>query len=657
MDQAIEAIESLSEERLSDAIQRISNINSQEGPFRESLLHKTVQKNWKTGSLILLRNHFNVRLVNSFGQTCLHYAVTLNNLELVRLLIEEGSKDFINDTDRRGHSPLHDAAALGFGDIVQELLEAGALVNESDNNGLTPLHKAIFARDPKTVYHLLAHGANIEAEDYYNGSALSLLLSTCEDLFMSVLDLCFSECEDKIYEESRIKIKFYPLFNSSNSSELNVIREILKNGSLRMASHPLCEIFLLLQWISLRKYFVVEVFLYFLFTIVATVLILNKFIWSRYEGFSFISSDSFTYKICFSLLASGTILMLLRQFFIFINGIKIRFISAWYILNLIVPILVLVVITGDYSPWQDHLAVITIFFSWSQGMLHIGRFPKWGIYITMFSSVAKNLLRMFLIFFCVFVAFTLSFNIICLSKPSISGNVTSDETYFHELTDEEALYANIWFMMLKTLTMMIGELNFGEDVIQILRYLPGTAYCLYVTFIFLMSIILSNLLVALAVNDVQELKNKAQVEKLFKEAEVAELMETTCNVVASICKKISLQRLSKFFQFSTFASDDSKVSIKTNDYLKNGCLILKKNKEVKVISMTPNFVEKVSKCLKNNFEGRDKEEEANLESGGASFEDIIKNMKTLNQNVCDILSRISKIEGTLKEIKEKRLTI
>ena len=62
------------------------------------------------------------------GLRPLHYAVFENDLECVRLLIEDYNAD-VNVLDEAGYSPLHLAAKYGFIDIMHILIDHGSLIN------------------------------------------------------------------------------------------------------------------------------------------------------------------------------------------------------------------------------------------------------------------------------------------------------------------------------------------------------------------------------------------------------------------------------------------------------------------------------------------------------------------------------------------------
>jgi hypothetical protein len=60
-----------------------------------------------------------------------------------------------------GRTPLHNAAAGGFNDLLVRLIKQGANPNAKDIYGSTPLHEAVFHGHRDTVTLLLSNGANI----------------------------------------------------------------------------------------------------------------------------------------------------------------------------------------------------------------------------------------------------------------------------------------------------------------------------------------------------------------------------------------------------------------------------------------------------------------------------------------------------------------
>ncbi len=65
--------------------------------------------------------------------------------------------------------------------------------------------------------------------------------------------------------------------------------------------------------------------------------------------------------------------------------------------------------------WQHHAAAVGVFFVWGELMILFGKLPPFGIYVQMFTTVAKNFSKFLAAYFCLLVAFALSF---CVLFPN-----------------------------------------------------------------------------------------------------------------------------------------------------------------------------------------------------------------------------------------------
>ena len=68
-----------------------------------------------------------------------------------------------------------------------------------------------------------------------------------------------------------------------------------------------------------------------------------------------------------------------------------------------------------------------------------------------------------------------------------------------------------WLSIVKTTTMFVGELEFSDIPINHESYLAPLAYVYFLTFVFLIVVVLMNLLNGLAVSDTGIIREKAEI--------------------------------------------------------------------------------------------------------------------------------------------------
>lgn len=95
-------------------------------------------------------------------------------------------------------------------------------------------------------------------------------------------------------------------------------------------------------------------------------------------------------------------------------------------------------ITKKPEPWLFHVAAYSILLSWLKLMLIIGRCPIFGLYIQMFTRVFINFVKCMAAYFCLLIAFALSFAVLFAHSPT---------------------FQDLKWVLVKVIVMMSGELT------------------------------------------------------------------------------------------------------------------------------------------------------------------------------------------------------
>jgi ankyrin repeat protein len=85
-------------------------------------------------------------------------------LSIVKYLVEDKG-ELVTTPDRRGRTPLHEAARRNNVEVVRYLISKGASVDKQDRIGYTPLHFAAMGRKHRIAKLLIANGADVNTVD------------------------------------------------------------------------------------------------------------------------------------------------------------------------------------------------------------------------------------------------------------------------------------------------------------------------------------------------------------------------------------------------------------------------------------------------------------------------------------------------------------
>lgn len=156
--------------------------------------------------------------------------------------------------------------------------------------------------------------------------------------------------------------------------------------------------------------------------------------------------------------------------------------------------------TGYREEWQWNVGVVAIFLCWINLVLFIQKFPRFGIYVVMFKDILHTFVQFFMVFALFIVAFALA---------------------FYSLFMNQAEFSTVWQSLIKTTVMMIGEFEYVAIFFDDLVYYKALSYIMFCVFMIIMSIIIMNLLVGLAVDNIKDVQEQAELTRKAMQVELA----------------------------------------------------------------------------------------------------------------------------------------
>ncbi|KAK3888919.1 hypothetical protein Pcinc_007049 [Petrolisthes cinctipes] len=524
------------------------------------------------GSAALLRvlttgkNKATINLQDNEGHTPLHCAVIgARSLLAVEELLKLGVN--IDTRDAHGNTALHLASGRHINHVDEEfdgnclelLLRHGASVavhTEDGNNALSlALRRTMWWGRPGSRDHILhaVHQLVAKGSKIQDGFAMWRMVESFPSLVPAALNRSFiANTSSRDSPHLHLDLDFSPLLVSSKrlqmfhrqspllpqselpppllqDSELAMLQYILWEGRKQLLLHPLCHSFLHLKWLKVRKYFLANVMFYLLFVLSLTGFLLfsencpvgihttESNVKANIANTNVIQSDNGTstcewvgaqsnmVRLTWWCLITFNVLLDIREVVQFLQNPLLYFFNVGNLLDatLVFCVPQLLVVSGSegnvnccLAAWQQQVGAVCVILGWVRFMLFMGQFPSCGVYIVMFSTVARNVLKFLAMYVFVLIAFALAFYVLLRGLPA-----------FHSVT----------ISLISSLVMMTGELNYEETFLNgSPDYSLGLTLVLLVVFIVLVYIILSNLLVGLAVSDMQAIRQRSEVLRLTR---------------------------------------------------------------------------------------------------------------------------------------------
>jgi hypothetical protein len=176
----------------------------------------------------------------------------------------------------------------------------------------------------------------------------------------------------------------------------------------------------------------------------------------------------------------------------------------------------------------------------------MGRFPTIGIYVQMFFNVSKTLLFFVLVYSPALAAFAIAFYILLPDYDPFSNPLTA---------------------ALKTLVMLIGELEYEGNFMSPASEEPGpkpivSTQLILVFFLLFISIVVMNLLVGLAVSEIDVVREKANqisleltVEEIVRLEDLLVKKPRLTDLLPTCCKEIITRQHSLFPRLQNIADE------------------------------------------------------------------------------------------------------
>ncbi|XP_042904949.1 transient receptor potential cation channel subfamily A member 1 homolog isoform X1 [Parasteatoda tepidariorum] len=521
---------------------------------------------WKRCCQILLNAGSFVDSLDKTKATPLHLAAREGHKGVVKLLLKFNSN--ISHCDKNGKNCLDLAIDKGHDDVALEILSdpnwETVLRNESDVNKFsmhqTPLRRLIRYMPDVASYALSrCISTNELAEDdpdmekIYNYEFLDDMFACYRPYLYDGMD----RNDDKSSQSGTSILTGSNIYDDDGTVKKNVIpytfdKEVLKYnhplmlmvsyGREELLKHPLCASLLRRKW----KYYGRYVYYSNLFVFILFLMILTTYVLTSVPPCSISDDEEFDSKCCTNqnytcqpfigecdrdmnqafpnfcknFIYILAVLHLLKEIFqLYQNGKRYANLENCLEWSCYLSALLFVadftecsVESGIREVWQWELGAISIFTAWMVFLIFISKFPFLGIYVIMFFEILSTFVNFSFVFFLFVVAFGLG---------------------FYSLLQNQSPFENPGKAILKTGVMMIGEIEFDAifNNSENNLYFSGPTYALFVAFMLIMAVIIMNLLVGLAVDDIKGVQEQAELKRLAMKVELVLTVERTLPVV------------------------------------------------------------------------------------------------------------------------------
>ncbi|KAE8745869.1 hypothetical protein FOCC_FOCC007388 [Frankliniella occidentalis] len=499
---------------------------------------------------VLIRNGSNprvrtVREAPLYAATALHLAAQYGHISVVSLLVHADRK-LLSTKDGREWRPIHMAAHFAQREVLRFMIKEGADlatgVRDEQNRSCSALSLLVHsvAKPVDFLEELLDESIALNEYPTEDGQGLPK---------SSRGEACPLRGEEPHQHGGVHQVR----------RQMRVIDAILESGNYfgqqNLLQHPLVESFLTLKWKKMAPFFYAIVAVHVLFVCALTGLVAQIYWWAGDQGAG-VQVARVAVFVTTVIIALQEVLHLIQLRLMYIRDLESWL--KWIAISLSVVVAFVVfegVESASASPtvsvptaaedasldgavanadlesagassagangggvvggvpyesrsgrlgdrWERHVTTLAVLMAYTELLLLLCRFPRWGLRVLMFYKVAINVIKMLLTFSFLIVGFGLSF--------------------FVQFRGEEP-FPTLLESMGKTIVMGTSEFDYGDIFAGSNDTIVGRM--LFFIFLLLVPVVLMNLLVGLAVSDIATLETKGRKRGLVKQAEFLSTLE------------------------------------------------------------------------------------------------------------------------------------
>lgn len=511
---------------------------------------------------IILQHNANLNLSDTWGNTCLMVACEAGKTSVVNLLLESGADLQCVNVDGTNFFDL--AIDLQRESVCRTILESSRwdeALSIRGKNGSHFMHKLI-KKYPDLVEIILNRSISF-SEHHPEDSAFT---ATFDFRFLDespTTGSLPSGTVDKIFEK-RKRLYFAP-------------RLMFKYKRQELTNHPIVSALMEIKWNRLCRYFYyLRFFVFLVHSTLLNIYVVNKsnYISSINSHNSQNNSDSVGYKFAYFVPPGSHLFVIFIMVFV---------ISLLQILNEVFKLLVLrhkyfyrienyveitlnifaimMLTSVETVDTYEHISMaLCIFLAWTNHLLYLQGIPYYNIYAAMYLKVCMTIVKVLLLFAIIFICFIVSFHLLSLNQTQ---------------------FKNLDMRVLALFTMMTGELGINEWFFSQGKGkvpFPTTTYL--VMFLFLLFIVMAftNLLIGLAVGDIESIRSSARLQALKLKIRLIDgiqiatpkyILNRHVNVqkyTYAVNRQTRFQRLVKYLLSDTIDDDLKQLRMKQIDF-------------------------------------------------------------------------------------------